>query len=322
MDNNGKMWAISVLLMALSIGCTAPRPESLTVSDRDNEIYLDKGADAASDSPVFKIAIAASAGTFADFTDVRDTIDARLVEALSQFSHFQVSEFSRLAELEKVLSAAGEQNAINGWIDADSLDALVVAKVTSVTIGRREGLLIINGERQYSFDVSLGVDFRMYDKVQRQVVFTKNISLSKNGLAEANVRQQLNLLARECVEGFIKSVGSRFSRPARVLQTRGKGLVARISMGRDHGLVKGTEIEFYEIVDNSAIVANAKRDKNVVGKGSVLEADANSAWVEVYEHSAVRVKRGHYAAVVDDAGNRHGLNPLTRFLDRAGTIMK
>ena len=322
MSSDWTTLTIGALLVVLVSGCKAPHPESLMISERDNEIYLDKEADSSSDSPAYKIAIAATAGTFADFTDVRDTIDARLVESLSQFSHFQVSEFSRLAELEKVLSVAGEQNAISGWIDADSLDALVVAKVTSVTIGRREGAFIVNGQRQYSFDISLGVDFRMYDKVQHQVVFTKNTSLSKRGLAEANVRQQLNLLARECVDDFIKSVGSRFSRPARVLQTRGKGLVARISMGKDHGLVKGTEIEFYEIVDNSAIVTNAKRDKNVVGKGSVLEVDANSAWVEVYEHSAVRVKRGHYATVVDDAGNRHGLNPVTRFLDRAGTIVK
>jgi len=322
MGSNRAIWTTGVLLVVLAIGCTAPKPESLVVSERDNETYVDKEAESSSDSPVFKIAIAATAGTFSEFTDVRDTIDARLVESLSQFAHFQVSEFSRLVELEKVLSVAGEQNVISGWIDADSLDALVVAKVTSVTIGRREGAFIVNGQRQYSFDISLGIDFRMYDKVQRQVVFTKNTLLSKRGLAEANVRQQLNLLARECVDEFIKSVGSRFSRPARVLQTRGQGLVARISMGKDHGLVKGAEIEFYEIVDNSAIVANAKRDKSVVGKGSVLEVDVNSAWVEVYEHTAVRVKRGHYASVVDDAGNRHGLNPFTRFLDRAGSIAK
>ena len=322
MGSNRAIWTTGVLLVAFAIGCTAPKPESLVVSERDNETYVDKEADSSSDSPAFKIAIAATAGTFAEFTDVRDTIDARLVESLSQFAHFQVSEFSRLAELEKVLSVAGEQNVISGWIDADSLDALVVAKVTSVTIGRREGAFIVNGQRQYSFDISLGVDFRMYDKVQRQVVFTKNTSLSKRGLDEANVRQQLNLLARECVDDFIKSVGSRFSRPARVLQTRGKGLVARISMGKDHGLTKGAEIEFYEIVDNSAIVASAKRDKNIVGKGSVLEVDVKSAWVEVYDHTAVRVRRGHYASVVEDPGKRHGLNPFTRFLDRAGSIVK
>ena len=109
MDNNRKIWTIGALLVALASGCSAPHPESLVISERDNEIYLDKGAGQSTDSPAYKIAIAATAGTFADFTDVRDTVDARLVESLSQFSHFQVSEFSRLAELEKVLSVAGEQ---------------------------------------------------------------------------------------------------------------------------------------------------------------------------------------------------------------------
>ena len=93
-------------------------------------------------------------------------------------------------------------------------------------------------------------------------------------------------------------------------------------MGKDHGLSTGTEIEFYEIVDNSAIVANAKRDKNVVGRGCVLEVDANSAWVEVCAHNVVRVKRGHYASVVDESGKRRRLNPFTRFLDRAHSVVK
>ena len=316
--------AMGAGIVACVTGCATPRPESLQVTERDNAIYVDADSDTAKRSPdgKFKVSVAVSAGTFSAFGDVRDTIDAGLVESLSQFSRFQVSEFSRLGELEKVLSAVGEEDAITGWIDADSLDALVVAKINSITVDSREGLVIVNGKRQYSFDVSLGVDFRMYDKTQRQVAFTKSVFRSDSGLAEADVRRRLGELARDCVEEFAKAVGSRFSPQARVLQTRGSGLVARISIGKDHGLSKGAEIEFYEIVDNSAIVASAKRDKNIVGRGYVFEVDANSAWVEVLEHKIVNVKRGQYAAIMADEGNQRGLNPVSRFFDRARMITK
>jgi len=316
-------FAFSVLMLVC--GCAAPRPESLRETVRDKAVYVDDDASAqlAQNNAEYKVAIAAFAGRYAaEYGDVRDTLDAELSESLSRFAHFRVSEFSRLAELEKVLAVAGEQDPIGGWLDADSLDALVIARIGSVTVGRREGMFVVNGQRQYTFDVSVGVDFRMYDKAKRTVVLTRSASQSRKGLAEANVRAQLCQLAKDCVADFMQTVGSRFSRPARVLQTRGSGMVARISIGRDHGLTTGSEVEFYEVVDNSGIVPGANRDKNVIGRGMVLELDAGSAWVEVFDSKVANVKRGHYVSIVEGRENMRRRNAMTRFLDRAESVVK
>ena len=319
--------AVAAMGVLLAAGCAAPRPETMAIMERDSAIYEDKGgALQQKKERKDKVAVVVSQGDYKDYGAVAKTIDSQLTEALSAFAFFQVVERSNLGALQQEKMFTGDDS-----LDDDLVvpaDYMITAKMNSVKVDRQVSQYTPSkadirmarnlgqpdpqpGQR-VTCTVSLSVDFRFYELATKRVIMTKNISKEYSGLEESDVMAKLSLAGQECVKGFSQTVGSRFAPPARVLQTRGNCEVARISIGTNYGLVKGVEVEFYEFVDNSAIIAGATRDKNVIGKGRVLEVDKNSAWVEVFDYDKVHVKRGHYVSVSEDQSNRMRLQDTLR----------
>ena len=269
--------------------------------ERDNAIYVDEaGAMEQMEERKDTVAVVVSQGDYAKYSEVAKTIDSQLTEALSAFAFFQVVERSNLSALQQENLFAGEDLEEDLIVPADYMITakMNAVKVDKVAVQNREG------KTNYSYTVSLSVDFRFYEMATRRLILTKNISKDYKGVEESKVLSKLALAGQECVKGFAQTLGSRFAPPARVVQTRGNCQVARISMGTNYGLVKGVEVEFYEFIDNSAIIAGATRDKNVVGKGRVIEVEAQSAWVEVFDFEKVHVKRGDYVGIQEDQSNR------------------
>ena len=97
---------------------------------------------------------------------------------------------------------------------------------------------------------------------------------------------------------FAQAISSKYAPPARVLQTRGNGEAARINIGRDYGLAEGMEVEFYEIVDNSALGGD-KRDASMVALGTVKRVEEKAAWVKVSDFEKVNVRKGVYVRVLE-----------------------
>ena len=322
--------AIGVLVVLFIAGCAAPRPETLSVMERDKAIYVDEaGALVQKKERKDKVAVVVSQGDYKEYQEVAKTIDSQLTESLSAFAFFQIVERSNLGTLQQEKLFMGEDLEDGLVVPADYM---ITAKMNAVKVDRHEEEITITPSRKdirrarkmglpdpqpevrtsISYSVSLSVDFRFYELVKKRVILTKNISKAYSGLEQSEIMSKLALAAQECVKGFSHTLGSKYAPPARVVQTRGNCEVARISMGTNYGLVKGVEVEFYEFIDNSAIIAGATRDKNVVGKGRVLEVDKNSAWVEVYDYEKVYVKRGHYVAICEDQSNRMRLQDAFR----------
>lgn len=306
---------VPVLGAVFVAGCAAPRPETLALMERDKAIYQDEGgALQQKKERKDKVAVVVSQGNYTQYKEAAEAIDSQLTESLSSFAFFQVVERSNLGAIQQEKLFAGDDDINDVVVPADYM---ITAKMNSVKVeqyvaAQNEMIPGLNSGPGPKSRVSLSVDFRFYEVATKRVILTKNISKEYSGLEPSTAMSKLALAGQECVKGFAHTIGSRFAPPARVIQTRGNCEVARISIGANYGLVPGVEVEFYEFIDNSAIIAGATRDKNVIGKGRVLEVDKTSAWVEVFDYEKVHVMRGHYVGIIEDQSNRMRFQDVLR----------
>lgn len=296
-------------------GCSTPRPAQMAITPRDKETYADKGAATVQKETKHRVAILTKQDNIIKGREVADALDAQLTSVISDFAFFSIVERSNLDALlkEKQLEALNSDQLEK--IDIPEAEYLITAKVNAPRIEKNTGLnltaVTANSGRQNlaSFKVTASVDFRFYEKATGRTILVKNIERVAPGSVDCEQTPtaetpdavgKLKVAVQECAKVFAMELGSRYAPPARVVETRGEGKVAKFTMGTNYGLVKGVKVEFFEYVDNSDVVAGAVREPSPVGYGVVLEAEQNSSWAEVLESDKVFVKRGHYVRITSD----------------------
>ena len=120
----------------------------------------------------------------------------------------------------------------------------------------------------------------------------------RSAQTQADLFVALNRAAEVAAREFCAKIAVKYAPPARVLQTRGNGAVARISIGKNYGVSEGTKVCFFEIIDNSD-VGGEKRDQNDIATGTVKRVEAKTAWVEVDNADNVNVRKGVYVRVLE-----------------------
>lgn len=326
----------SILMVLALVGCKTKdmrlRPEVLPELPSDREMYssplppISRSKDCSS----VAILVMKTSGAYSEVME--KTLDTTLVEKLSALEAFTLAERSNI-------DAFRVDDLILGLEDADSVlpaDNLVTAKITIIGSGRnvdirsderkvqqdanakaqgmfdREGDPNLNTKQSFFggftdwFSVSATVDFRFYEKATRRTLLTKSYTYDFNKILDGSLQSWFIDSARDAANRFAGELGRHFAPIARVLQTRGGGRVARISIGANYGLYPGQEIYFYEIMDNSDIVADASFDRSAIGRGLVIETAARSAWVEVFDFTRVNVRRGVYADITPDYQTQGG----------------
>ncbi len=284
-------------------GCMTPNPASLAVTDRDKAVYQDQGAAKQEDEGKARVAIIVSQGDYKNAGEAAKALDSTLTSLISDFAFFEVAERANLGALmqEGALKALDE--------DGDALpaipgaDFLITATMnTFQMIERPKGLsdTLIATDKKTVVDVVISVDFRFYETDGKRVILTRNIERKYPCADMSSAKSKVAVAAQECAKAFAMELGSRYAPPARVVETRGGGEVARISMGSNYGLAKGVKVEFFEYVDNSDIIEGATREPSIVAKGTTIESDVKSAWVEIDDHKKANVKRGHYVRIRSD----------------------
>ena len=291
-------------------GCVAPNPASLPATERDNLIYQDQGATQQKKEEKSRVAIIVSQGDYKEAAGAAKALDSTLTSLISEFAFFQVAERSNLGALmqEGALAALNEDgDTLPSIPDADylitaSLNAFQIVERLSTSLLTTSLLAAPNdrGNVRTVADVYVSVDFRFYEMDSKRVILTRNIEKKYPGEDVSSARSKAAIAAQECAKAFAMDLGERFAPPARVVETRGKGKVARISMGTNYGAAKGAKVEFFEYVDNSDVVAGATRDMSLVARGIVLESDQKNAWVEIENYKEANVKRGHYVKIRGD----------------------
>lgn len=328
------------LLSLLFIGCTL-EPSKMKITPRDRMEYSDPSGNVA-EKPIenrYPLAILMAEADNLREEAIYKSLDATLADALSDFDFFTVAERSNLGllQLESILSGAND--GITGGVEIVEAPYLITARISNMQI---EAPQVGMGRRR----AIVSIDFRFYEVPSQRTIYTKlgrgessfsypvattqspggnilgqvtagqgqsgaaggtqplaNIEAEERALAQAAARAALN---------FASDMGSRYAPPARVLETRGKGKVAMISIGSNYGVSPNTRIEFFEYKDQSDLIADATREVSPVGYGFVIQVESNRAWVNVRGNS-VMVKRGHYARVsaTQNMGIRDSFNKTT-----------
>lgn len=296
--------SIVILIAILPIGC-ATTPGELEITSRDRQIYTDPtgGPLVQAEETKLPVAILVSEGGTELDESIYRTLDSSLVNLISEFAFFTLVERSNLAALQKERLLETLDSDELSQIDIPEADYLITAKVASAAMESS----VISGGR---FQGVTAVDFRFYEKPTDRVVLTRNIEGKSAGFTESQdgpgADAKLAEAAQEAAKAFAVELGTRYAQEARVIETRGEGKVAKISIGSSYGVTKGAKIEFYEYVDNSDVVAGATREPSPVGYGKVLEATDGTSWVEIQNYKKVNVLRGHYVKFAADQSKSTG----------------
>lgn len=303
----------------LLAGCGAPNPATLAIEERDRAFYVDQGAEAKLKEEKFSVAVLVSEQNLKGAAKtVAPAIDSQLCSVINDMAFFQLVERSNADALmrEKALSELGEEG---GNVTEDfafpEADYLITAKVSSIQSDPevKTSIYTDNTGHRYvsetsSVTVSVAVDFRFYEIATQRLLVSKDITtksytFTSSGATftdQAAIDKRVARVAKEAVKSFAMELGARYAPKGRVIETRGNCLVAKINQGSNYGIVPGVKVEFYEIVDNSAIDPDLKRDENIIGRGAVFQSDLRSAWVKVDDYTDVHVKKGDYVKISSD----------------------
>jgi hypothetical protein len=276
-------------MAAMLAGC-AFNPEAMPVGQRDSAVYIDEGAPKTLTTKEnrAKVAVISSEGEYKKFKTTADVLDSTLSSKLAAFAFFEIADRKSQAALIKDALASGAEvdDLPTSGVEANFV---VVAKIAS--------LAVQNNGAGFSSDVVF--DFKWISKASQKVIMTESIKPPmRSATSEVDLVNALNRAAGLAAADFCAKIAVKYAPPARVLQTRGNGAAARISIGKNYGVGEGTKVCFYEIIDNSD-VGGAKRDMNDIGTGEVKRVEENSAWVSVDNAEQSNVRKGVYVRVLE-----------------------
>ena len=288
---NKMVKAATAAAVGVVIGGCAFQPETLPVTQRDQETYVDAGAPKRGKEVKAKVAVRASVGGYKQYAVIAEALSSSLSDRIAQFAFFDlVDRGNAAAVLQEKAANAEDPTEID--IKGVESDYVVIAKIASLTtrdIGQSTKIDV-----QFDFAwISMGED--------QKVILKKSIKPTirdANAQVQGDVLDILRRAAEKASQEFSEAISSKYAPPGRVLQTRGGGEAARINLGQDYGLREGMEVEFFEIADNSALGGDA-RDRSVVAKGEVKSVEANAAWVQVVDFEKVHVRKGIYVRILE-----------------------
>ena len=283
---------IAGVCVAAGLAGCAFSPEAMPLGQKDSMVYVDEGAPKtlATNESKAKVSVITQLGDYKSYGQVGESLDSSLNAKLSGFAFFQVVDRRSQAALIKDAVASGTDAAD---IDMSGVEAdfVVVARMASLVV-RQSGSMYVP---------EVVFDFKWISKATQKVIMTESIkppmrlASSQDDLVAA-LSRSAELAARD----FCAKISAKYAPPARVLQTRGNGAAARISIGRNYGVGEGARVCFYEIVDNSD-VGGEKRDMNDIATGKVRRVEEKTAWVKVDDPEKTNVRKGVYVRVIEES---------------------
>lgn len=281
--------ASGVVLTGMMAGC-AFNPEAMPLGQRDSQVYVDAGAPQTltTQEERAKVAVIASVGEYKNYKQVAEMLDSSLNSKLAEFAFFQVVDRKSQAALIKDALASGTDAEDLSTVGEEA-DFVVIARIASLAVQQTGSM--------YSFDATF--DFKWISKATQKVIMTESLKPpTRSASSQVDLTAALSRAAEIAARDFCAKIATKYAPPARVLQTRGNGAAARISLGKNYGVGEGTKVCFYEIIDNSD-VGGEKRDKNDIATGEVKRVEEKTSWVAVDNAENVNVRKGVYVRVLE-----------------------
>lgn len=283
------------LMGVLVSGCAFDPYTMARVSPRDTtDMYVDAGAPEANrKTERAKVAVKVSLGNLANkgYDTVADAMDSGINADLSNFAFFELVDRKSMFALVNESVVTSDNPFEANTLSQVGADYIVVARLTS--------MVCTQGKMSAQFD------FKWLNVASQRVVMTKSITPQDRFVSSYNVDSAdpalvaaLRNMAEDAAKQFAHAITLKYMPPVRVMETRGNGAAARISIGKNYGLAQGNMVCFYEIVDNSAL-GGKKRDFCDLASGTVEIVEADSAWVKVNDSDKTNVRKGVYVRVLE-----------------------
>lgn len=147
--------------------------------------------------------------------------------------------------------------------------------------------------------VDLSMTFEFFDTTREETVTSENIVRKESGSSKDNTPALVLSAARKCVDEFIAIISRDYLQESRVLETRGDGKFAWISLGQKDGVSPGTKVMFYEFADLDDVMDSWVKTPRPVAYGTVIGIpDAKTCWAKVEKYDSVHVKKFHFVKVI------------------------
>ena len=146
----------------------------------------------------------------------------------------------------------------------------------------------------------------MYDTKNKKRVYAQTLSgYSTASEQTPGLNGLINEAAENVVRDFMAQFAADFCPVAAVMMTKGSGQIAMLNIGRSHGVLKGSEIEFIEYM-------NIGKTMRAIpfAVGEVFEIDNESCWVEVKNYQNVRVRKFSVARIKPTQSKSSQINSL------------
>ncbi len=150
------------------------------------------------------------------------------------------------------------------------------------------------------------VKITIYDTKTQKRIYAQTLSgYSKNSENKAGNIGLINEALENIVKDYMVQFATDFAPAAAVLMTKGSGKIAMLNIGRQHGVLIGTEIEFIEYLEGG------KKTRAVpFAQGKVFEIDNDTCWVMVDDYDEVCVRKYTVARVKPTQSKSSQINSL------------
>ena len=290
-------------------GCSTVDPLTMDRTARDEEVYADNTGDQIPEEARTVCVISQvvnherSKETYhTEFTE--RAVEEASMNAFSNLGWFRASKLS--VDARKALQEIEHGEAKNVKIGSD----YVLQTRTSVAYVAKWSWLWwqrMTSHSKKARGVKLETEFRLIDAVSHELVIGAKFRTEKD-CGKGDVRSAISDAAKENVRMFARIISARYLPPGRVVETRGGGHCAKVSIGINNMLLaegKGrpaTRVDFFEYVKHPG---SERPEKTIVAHGKVISSEKNDAWIEVdadwisrTTHLATyAVKRGHYVKI-------------------------
>lgn len=246
---------------------------------------------------------------------VSDAMDSALTQVLADFEFFAIVERSNLDVLIKEQNMEFLDDDGGYTLEIPDADYLVVARINQARVQEHERQTIgminnpqgitLGAKTAYSYSSHLNVDLRFYEKATKRTLLIRNFQKSspEKYNQEDIAMAKLAVVASDCAKDFAFELGMKYAPAARVLETRGKGRIAKINIGKNYGLARGARVKFAERNTTVGLVGDDEDlSFSTIGYGVVIEAGTSSSWCEVLDPGDANVMRGHYARLTSSEG--------------------
>ena len=290
-------------------GCSTIDPLTMDRTPRDEEVYADKTGDAIP-KEARRVCVVSQVVNHQRSQETYHTefieraVEEAAMNAFSNLGWFRASKLS--VDARKALQEIEHGAVKEVKIDSD----YVLQTRTSVAYVAKWSWLWwqrVTSHSKKARGVKMETEFRLIDAVSRELVIGAKFRTERD-CGKGDVRSAISDAAKENVRKFARVVSARYLPPGRVVETRGGGHCAKVSIGINNMLLaegKGrpaTRVDFFEYVKHPG---SDRREKTIIAHGKVISAEKNDAWIEVdadwisrTTHLATyAVKRGHYVKI-------------------------